>query len=215
MAEGAGIWIGDDGWVATSTEDGVDVHIRVRPRADGQLVVTGVLIEAEEVTTDTLRHVYPARILAAAAMGAQPSTRSWRLSTSDGRPRLTDSPPIEGEPFSVPVDVSVDRDALLKHYADADDGGTTLGDLRSRTKRQLQPEKREPLGRPGDFAAVGRPDDFYSRFAAAYRSAAIESNKPAVILSEENGVPVETIRRWTKEARRRGHLEAGRKGRAG
>lgn len=73
------------------------------------------------------------------------------------------------------------------------------------------PEQREPLGRPD-----GRdPEGFYSRVATAYRSAAAESSRPAVLLADENGVPVETVRRWIQEARRRSLLGPARKGRAG
>jgi hypothetical protein len=157
--------LGLDGWVTTSTENGVAVHVKARRRSDGHLIVTGVLIEADEVTTETLRQVQPSRILAA-----------LRLSPGED-----------------------------------DDSGTTLGDLRRRAKPKLRPAKREVIGRPDG----SDPDGFYRRFAMAYRSAATESNKPAVILAAENGVPVETVRRWIKEARRRGHLGPGRKGRAG
>jgi hypothetical protein len=55
---------------------------------------------------------------------------------------------------------------------------------------------------------------FTCAWARAYRSAAAESGRPAAVLAEENGVPVETVRRWVKETRRRGYLAAGRKGRA-
>ncbi len=40
-------------------------------------------------------------------------------------------------------------------------------------------------------------------------------NRPAVELAEVNGVPVTTAHRWVKEARRRGFLPPGRKGRRG
>jgi hypothetical protein len=90
------------------------------------------------------------------------------------------------------------------------DDETTIGDLRRRSTGSLKGRRRRALGRPDGKD----PDRFYRRFAEAYRSAATESNKPAVVIAEENGVPVETVRRWTKEARRRGHLARGTKGRA-
>lgn len=94
------------------------------------------------------------------------------------------------------------------------------GDVSSETLRQIhigrllatgvvgEAQGRQPLGRPD-----GR-EHFYRMVAEAYRSAAAESSRPAILLAEENGVPVETVRRWVKEARRRGHLTRGRKGRA-
>jgi len=183
MRERTGAWVAPDGWASTKTEDGVEVHVRVRQGPDGRLVVTGVLVEADEVTTDTLRQVQPTRVLA--GVGTQPSSRF--------------------------ANVRVTADGLLEAYSHADDSDTTLGALRARATHKLLAAKREVVGRP-DGAA---PDDFYRRFAATYRSAATESSKPAVILAGENSVPVETVRRWIKEARRRGHLEPGRKGRAG
>lgn len=91
-----------------------------------------------------------------------------------------------------------------------DDSSLTLGELRDRV-RPPKRRKRKPLGRPD--AARDR-DGFYQAVAIQYRSAATESGRPAMVLAEENEVPVETVRRWVKEARRRGHLSAGRKGRA-
>jgi hypothetical protein len=60
-----------------------------------------------------------------------------------------------------------------------------------------------------------KPDWFYERLAAAYSSLALRSNRPAVLLAERNGVPVTTVHRWVKEARRRGFLPPGQKGRRG
>jgi hypothetical protein len=60
-----------------------------------------------------------------------------------------------------------------------------------------------------------KPDRFYQRLAALYSSLALRSNRPAVLLAERNGVPVTTVHRWVKEARRRGFLPPGQKGRRG
>jgi len=166
-------------------------------------VVTGVLVEADEVTTDTLRQVQPSRVLA--SLGPQPGRPAWIAERADGRSV------ISFEPGGIPLEVSVTPDALIEAYSERDDTGTTIGELRERATRKLRPAKREVVGRPDGTNS----DRFYKRFAATYRSAATESSKPAVILAGENDVPVETVRRWIKEARRRGHLEPGRRGRAG
>jgi hypothetical protein len=63
--------------------------------------------------------------------------------------------------------------------------------------------------------AGAKPDSFYRRVAEVYRRLAAESNRPAVELAEANDVPVTTSHRWVKEARRRGHLPPGQKGRRG
>lgn len=73
--------------------------------------------------------------------------------------------------------------------------------------------RKEPikLGRPD-----GRdPETFYGQVADAYRLAAAETTRPAVLLAEVARVPVGTARRWINEARRRGFLPKGQRGRAG
>jgi hypothetical protein len=70
-------------------------------------------------------------------------------------------------------------------------------------------DRREALTRPprsGD-------DDFYRNVAEAYRFYVLRSNKPAVEIAAEASVPVATARRWIVEARRRGHLDPGHRGR--
>lgn len=77
-------------------------------------------------------------------------------------------------------------------------------------------DKRPKQGRPKLSRPSGEdPNVFYARVAEAYRSASSETSKPGPLLAEEAGVPVATARRWIAEARRRGHLPPGRKGKAG
>lgn len=59
------------------------------------------------------------------------------------------------------------------------------------------------------------PDGFSARVAAAYREYAPKTRAPAVEIANEAGVPVATARSWIREARRRGKLPQGRKGKAG
>lgn len=58
------------------------------------------------------------------------------------------------------------------------------------------------------------PDGFSRQVAAAYERLVLTSHRPNVALAEEAGVPVATARRWVLEARRRGHLPPGERGRA-
>jgi hypothetical protein len=60
-----------------------------------------------------------------------------------------------------------------------------------------------------------KPDSFYRQVAKTYSHLARGSNRPAADLAEVNDVPVTTAHRWVKEARRRGFLPPGRKGRRG
>src|SRR6266508_161065 len=61
----------------------------------------------------------------------------------------------------------------------------------------------------------GKPDRFYRRVAHAYLSLAVQTNRPAVVLAAVNGVPVSRVHGWVKEARRRGFLAPGQKGKRG
>lgn len=59
------------------------------------------------------------------------------------------------------------------------------------------------------------PDGFAAQVAAAYREYVQTTRSPAVEIAKEAGVPVGTVRGWIREARRRGKLPEGRKGKAG
>lgn len=58
-------------------------------------------------------------------------------------------------------------------------------------------------------------DEFYDEVAQAYRRITQVSPYPNKVISEERGVPLKTAQRWVAEARRRGLLAGGVKGRAG
>lgn len=59
------------------------------------------------------------------------------------------------------------------------------------------------------------PDGFSRTVAAAYNDVVATTHRPAVVLAEEAAVPVTTVHRWIREARRRGHLPPAHKGGAG
>jgi hypothetical protein len=65
---------------------------------------------------------------------------------------------------------------------------------------------RIPIGRK-------KPDDFYRQVAEAYSYLGGQSRRPAEELAARNAVPVTTVHRWVKEARRRGLLPPARHGR--
>lgn len=109
-----------------------------------------------------------------------------------------------------------------------DDDGLTVAELRNRGREIVKREtgddaKTADSGATWDAGgtdALGRPDGsdpeaFYRRVAELYSRFAEETNAPAKALAVEARVPVTTAHRWVREARRRGFLPAGRKGRAG
>lgn len=69
-----------------------------------------------------------------------------------------------------------------------------------------------PLTRPGDQVSG---DEFYKIVAAHYRWHVSVSHKPAAEMAAAAEVPVVTVHRWIREARRRGFLPPARKGKAG
>jgi hypothetical protein len=58
-----------------------------------------------------------------------------------------------------------------------------------------------------------KPDTFYAEVAERYQWLASMARRPAEELAEANGVPATTVHRWVKEARRRGFLPPGQRGR--
>jgi len=100
-----------------------------------------------------------------------------------------------------------------------DTAGLTVAELSAQAEGAASElriiEKQEParvrLSRPDGTD----PDGFYALVALAYAEYAPQTRAPAVEISKEAGVPVGTARNWIKEARRRGKLRPGRKGKAG
>jgi hypothetical protein len=61
-----------------------------------------------------------------------------------------------------------------------------------------------------------KPARFYKQIASLYTRLSADANsRPAVDLAEAAGVPVTTVHRWVREARRRGFLPPGQRGRRG
>lgn len=91
--------------------------------------------------------------------------------------------------------------------------GITSSDLRdisvARATASAAATEHEPpmrFQRPGGRA----PDDFYQGVADAFLwLIAAGSHRPAAELASRNGLPVTTVHRWVKEARRRGLLGNG------
>jgi hypothetical protein len=76
---------------------------------------------------------------------------------------------------------------------------------------ELRRLRRAGLPVPTDTGGK-HPDSFYRRVAKVYAGLAEQTNRPAAEMAEANNVPVTTVHRWIKEARRRGFLAPGQKG---
>ncbi|GAA3078263.1 hypothetical protein [Streptosporangium carneum] len=160
------------GWTAITGPKDTEVRARIEQNPDGRWTVTGVLVEGEAITSDTLRKISLGRLEALA------NTDLAALALS------------------------------LEQQEQPEDDQLTLGELRALAAAPAS-SARTPLGRPDGS------DAFYQEVARAYASAAAESSRPAVVLAQEAGVLVSAVHRWVREARRRGHLPPGKKGKAG
>lgn len=67
------------------------------------------------------------------------------------------------------------------------------------------------LGRPGPKPGNG----YYAQVACVYMQYAKETSSPASRIAAEVGVPVTTVHRWIRQARRRGMLPPAKTRRAG
>jgi len=106
------------------------------------------------------------------------------------------------QPSDIPDDQDRGRDRQVLQD-EADEGP------RTELYRSRGPLRRR-LTRPGPRSN----EDFYTEVVVAYRHYVQHSNKPAVEIAAEAGVPVATTRRWINHARQLGLLEKGEVGRA-
>jgi hypothetical protein len=98
-------------------------------------------------------------------------------------------------------------------------GGPDLRGALGPIGRRLKPLEEVTLVLPEPKLHVpttrDKGDDFYRAVGERYSALAQVVRGPSTILAEANSVPVSTVYRWVKEARRRGLLAAGRPGKAG
>lgn len=84
--------------------------------------------------------------------------------------------------------------------------GSLDGPQRTRTPADMPPLERH---RDDD------PEEFSERVAEYYIAFAAQSSKPTKDMAEHSQVPLPTLRGWIREARLRGKLPPGRRGKAG
>lgn len=190
------------------------VLVRVAEGGDGRLVLTGLRIDGPP-SAEMLRSIPVGRIEAAAnaqlsfvgdtvvsAASPRPPRRGsavaeaadlgWEApDPSQALPR-PNGPRPNGRPAAAAAPASAEAPtAALASAAATLSTGETIGGQR------------------------GRSDDFYRQVGRAYLDLAQTTSRPAAELAEANEVPVSTVHRWVKEARRRGVLPPGRPGKAG
>ncbi len=90
--------------------------------------------------------------------------------------------------------------------------GWCAWDDKPRPRRCARRVKLPPLPRPEGFRY---DDDFYELVADHYVARVQAGTRPARGMADEAGVPVTTVHRWVREARRRGFLAPTTRGRTG
>jgi hypothetical protein len=175
-------------WWSLSLPDGGGVHMKVEDGLNGW-VVTDVYLHAPEVSATTLREAPVGQLgLIMHLLG------NWDPDTiadgnNAGGQRVLSDP--SREPSL----------AMLRRRAEGAPMALPVYRVDSRPR----------LTRPDGSS----PDGFYELVGIAYREYAAQTRAPAVEIANEARVPVATARGWIREARRRGKLPEGRKGKAG
>lgn len=224
----AGTWqqlrVGKGGWVCVySSEVDFPIFLRTRDAGD-RLVISELYISSDQpITAATLRALSLARI--EANVNDTEIRESLRAQMGLPAPDLRTAASYFDQMYGKDVAVEGVRDGLVTTdpatwpewpvlmMLGQDDGSPVRPGKRLRERRPRTPEigLPPPLGRP-DTADL---DGFYRQVAEHYRAAVILSVRPAAQMAERAQVPVTTVHRWIREARRRGYLPPGRKGKTG
>jgi hypothetical protein len=194
-----------DSWVLVRPPEGADgLHLRVE-RRNGRLVITGLYLHADEIKPAVWRAVSISRLEAALNASPVAATQPAIDTGSEARDVSQEPSLSELEMRAANAPEQHGQLGLANQVEQALPITPILGSTRSTDAT------RRPLARPD-----GRdPDGFYARVADAYREYAPHTRAAAAAIAREADVPVTTVHRWIGEARRRGFLPPGRKGKAG
>jgi hypothetical protein len=202
--------VGNAGWVLYQADSPLPVVLWVRAGQadDGRLEVREMYLgDDQPLSTDLLRQIPLGRIEAECNSPELRDSIVARL-TLPG-PDLRTAASYFGTTFgSQAGDNWITRMVAAQQGTQRRPPAQKLPELPPRTPRA--PSGRLPLPQPGGKY----PDSFYERFAQVYAQLARADTvaAPAVTIADANAVPVTTVHRWAKEARRRGLLAPSRKG---
>ncbi len=187
--------MGDGGWLRFySLRDDVRARVRFVIREDGRLEPAEVHLErggTQRLTGDNLRKL-PLGHIEAWANGHMRDELVERINSSGQK-------------------VAKATDRWLAVMAGPQDPETKL---RTDTAFKKLSRRALILRVPNDLK---KPDSFYQKVADLYTTLAEAGNRrPAQEIADANeDIDVTTVHRWIKEARRRGLLGSGRRGKAG
>jgi hypothetical protein len=191
-------------WWSLSRPDG-GAHIKVTEDEDGRWVITDVYVHGRGLTVTDLQ----------ALPLTQLNLTMNLIGYWDGSGAIMDPAAITDVINGYAANAGYGQ--AVMHNLDEDAAEPTLAELRSLAAAAPPdlprgPEAERPqLTRPDGTD----PDGFAERVAAAYREYVTKTRAPAVEIAKEAGVPVGTVRGWIREARRRGKLPQGHRGKVG
>jgi hypothetical protein len=187
---------GSGGWCCwEQAPDGLEVFIRFADRS-GRLVIVELCMASDAFSTDLLRQIPLGRIEAIAN-----GDRADRIR------QLIDVPGPEILPGLRESLFHQTHPALQRESSIA--GTARIQSLRHTLR--LTPEQWAIAdGRRRPY-----PDEFYAAVAQLYKNAARHSRAPAALIADANGVPLTTVHRWVRIARKRRHLPPASPGKAG
>ena len=207
------------GWVEVRHSDAPRFLARFAPDEAGRLVPVALVLDPARAIDSTM--LQRLRLVSVEAYVNRPGVRERvldYLSHSANNPRQDI---LKSLTFELPL---ISQDAVVHPQpavarAQALDATVKIGQATEmQTAQPSMPMKSHRLGRAVDFGSAppGRkPDWFYQEVANQYGRLVAASNRPAAEMAELHAIPVTTVHRWVKEARRRGFLGPGRKGRRG
>jgi hypothetical protein len=190
--EVAGPWVYrviQGGWMIADSERAERFAVRFAPDEQGRVEPVELRLDSRTPIDSTMLRRLPLTIMQTLAN----TLIEHREQLAAGR-----------GPSNVPIDGVADDplDRIAYPFA-----GPMISGRAAQSTRRRAARLKVPDGAKGD--------GFYQQVAMVYSTLAAASNRPAVELAEANQVPLTTAHRWVKEARRRGFLPPGQKGRRG
>lgn len=208
--------IGNGGWVCYVTADKKRPPVYLRlDDVDGHLAIVDLFLSDEQgLSAEVLRWLPFGRIEAWA--NAPDTAALVRRKLPFPGPDLLRAARHFGSSFGATSKGPVDHWVAQMLHAQIKDSGVPQAPM-------AKPPKRPPADEQVIDARIvvpaskgrDRGDDFYRQVARTYSEVAQATARPAPVIAEASSVPVSTVHRWIKEARRRGFLSPGRSGKAG
>jgi hypothetical protein len=203
--------LGFGGWCRVTTEHGV-FYARLRDD-DGRLSLVELYLEDGPITATTVRRLPLAQLERWANNSAVRDVILYRAEIPG--PDLATAASFFATSFTPSAQHWVAD--MMRSQIDGTEVArpprrTNAGNV---TNVPSEPPDPRLSARPAGSRAKPYDDAFYREVADKYTAIASQAPNPAARISDANGVPVTTVHRWVREARRRGFLPPAAPGKAG